>query len=86
MSLDHRPLLAAQSDAALFYALGMFAARPLRAQDAGRIAALCTELRRRNVYDELMTSLSVDQREQLRMLEIADRGQHSKLTGQCRLV
>lgn len=86
MASDHRPLLAAQPTSALTYVLGMLAARPLRAADSGRIAALCTELRDRGEWDTFSAGLGEDLREQLGMLEMADRGQHFAVHGQRRLV
>ena len=86
MASDHRPLLAAQPTSALTYVLGMLAARPLRAADAGRIAAICTELRRRGDWDTFWAGLSEALQDQLSMLEMADRGQHFAVHGQRRLV
>lgn len=83
---DHRPTLAAQPDIALGYVLGLLAARPLRAADCGRLAALCTELRRRGLYDALIAALDTELAGQLRMLETADRGQHFAAFGAPRLV
>lgn len=86
MASDHRPILAAQPTASLTYVLGMLAGRPLRETDAGRIAAICTELRARGEWTAFYEGLSDALQDQLAMLEMADRGQHFAVHGQRRLV
>lgn len=83
---DHRPLLASQPDSALLFVLGMLAAKPMRASEAGRFAAICTELQNRGIWTELLGSLDDTLAQSILMLERADRGQHFATTGQRRLV
>lgn len=85
-SPHHTEVLAAQPDAALFFILGMLAARPLRPAEAGRLAAICTEVRRRGLWDVLCASIDRELAAALAMLETADRGQHFASTGQRRRV
>lgn len=86
MASDHRALLGAQSNEGLVFILGMLAAKPMRAEEAGRFAALCTEIRNRGLWDRLLTSLEPTLAQSICMLETADRGQHFAATGQRRLV
>ena len=83
---DGLPILASQTTEALAFVLGMLAARPLRAEEAGRFAALCAELKARGVWSAMVDGLDPDIQAALKMLEAADMGQHLKARGQRRLV
>lgn len=86
MASDHRPMLAGQTTEALTFVLGMLAAQPLRREEAGRFAAVCTELKARGAYEPMLSTLDPDLAANVQLLETADRGQHFAVTGQRRLV
>ncbi|AAN01902.1 hypothetical protein SEA_WEST99_61 [Mycobacterium phage West99] len=80
------PALANISTAALCYALGMSAAKGADARTPGRVAALAEELSRRGALEQLLADLGPEQAAGLRLLIIADKGQHSARIRQRRLV
>jgi len=83
---DHRPLLAAQTDAAILFTFGLLCGRPLGKNEAGRLAAMVTELERRGLYDPLLASLDSSLAAQISLLVMVDRGAHFASTGQRRQV
>jgi hypothetical protein len=57
------------------FALGVCVSGPQRAENAGRVALLIADLRRRGVYNDLLASLDPELARRLALLEALDRGQ-----------
>lgn len=55
--------------------LGYCLGNPQRVGTAGRVSALCAELRRRGEYDTLIDTLDPALASAITLLEVADRGQ-----------
>lgn len=68
---------------AIALALGLSLSRP-STDTAGRVAALCGELRRRGVYEDMLAALEPGLAEAVRTAELADSGAAWARTGQRR--
>ncbi|OHU29129.1 hypothetical protein [Mycobacteroides chelonae] len=75
------PRLLALPDAALAFALGVRVGSPQSIANVGHVSTLIGELRRRDVYDDMLAALDPDLAARIELLESADRGQRWARTG-----